>query len=82
MQKFDLNLPTPVKYQSSWKFARSLIEHEKQRLLAIAMNNTPPEYKKPPFEEFVTASEVAREFRISERTMARMIKAMQQAEAA
>lgn len=77
MQKINLNIPTPIFIGNTYKFWRSEIEHEKARLRAVAMGRGEPEYVKPDIDELVNAGDVAKEFAISGRTLARRIKEIQ-----
>jgi|694.fasta_scaffold26202_8 hypothetical protein len=78
MKKINLEIPTPLMIGNSVKFWRSEIEHEKARLRALAMGQPSPTYQKPEIDNLVAASDVAKEFAISGRTLARRIKEIEQ----
>lgn len=51
--------------------ARSMVEHHKRTIVALAMSAAPPEYEEPDVEEFVPVTQVAKELGVSRRTIGR-----------
>lgn len=74
MKKVEIRLPRPLFIGSHYKFWRSELEHEKNRLIAESMNSEEPKYEKPEIDMLVPLAVVAKEFSLSTRTLMRRIK--------
>ena len=73
MQSIDIDLPELFTFNRRRFFTRSQIEHLKRCLIARATNGAEPAYLEPAAEQFVNATQVAKELGISRRSMARRI---------
>ena len=71
----DIELPKSFLNGKRRYFKRSEIEHAKHVLLAKAAGQIPPKYVEPKSDTFMSAPQVAAEFAVSQRTIARAIKA-------
>lgn len=82
MKKIEIELPASIIIGGRRYFQRSQIEHLKICLIARATGRDVPPYIMPTVEQFVPASQVAREFGLSRRTLARRIAAQEKSLAA
>ncbi len=73
MKKVEIELPPSYIFNGRRFFKRSEIEHVKISLIARATGRDDPPYSAPDIEQFVAATQVAQEFSLSRRTLARRI---------
>jgi hypothetical protein len=73
-KRLNIELPESFVLGSRRVFLRSKVEHHKRCLIARSQGLADPPYSAPPAEEFVTATQVARELGIAPRTMARRVR--------
>ena len=82
MKKVEIELPPTYTFGGRNFSKRSEIEHTKNCLIARATGREAPPYIPPEIEQFVPASQVAREFGISKRTHARRMAEREKSHAA
>lgn len=82
MKKVEIDLPPSYLFSGRRFYKRSEIEHLKNCLVAKATGRDEPDYRAPQIEQFVPAPQVAEEFGLSRRTLARRIAAQEKSQAA
>lgn len=82
MKKIEIELPPSIIIGGRRYYQRSQIEHLKNCLVAKATGRDEPGYRAPQIEQFVPATQVAEEFGLSRRTLARRIAAQEKSRAA